>query len=108
MSITSLLVQPLPNGRRVGIRVGHFRDAMGHGRRGCGTVVAEKMKPMEHPDVPALRLEQVTHCPRAGLYADSCNRDESEQLGDCGDCAGHRAPPVEEARGRRTCLAEAL
>ena len=52
VSIASPLVRPSPNGRRVGIRIVTFEMLWG-GRRGCGTVVAEKMEPMEHSDVPA-------------------------------------------------------
>src|SRR5262245_19293723 len=80
----------------------------GAGVEGVAPSVAEKTKQMERPDVSTERLQQIPHWPRARLYVDCRRRDELEELASGGDRAGHRTPPIEEARSRRTCVAQAL
>src|SRR5262245_420991 len=80
----------------------------GAGVEGVAPSVAEKTKQMERPDVSTERLQQIPHWPPARLYVDCRRRDELEELASGGDRAGHRTPPIEEARSRRTCVAQAL
>src|SRR6266851_3246129 len=59
------------------------------------------------PHAEVERPEPIPHASQTGSHADRRDRDEPFELARCGDCAWHRAPAVEEARGRREHLAEA-
>src|SRR3979411_330055 len=59
------------------------------------------------PHAEVERPEPIPHASQTGWHADRRDRDEPFELARCGDCAWHRAPAVEEARGRREHLAEA-
>src|SRR5882724_5762313 len=59
------------------------------------------------PHAEVERPEPIPHASQTGSHADRRDRDEPFELARCGDCAWHRAPAIEEARGRREHLAEA-
>src|SRR3982074_3103781 len=58
------------------------------------------------PHAEVERPQPIPHASQTGWHADRRDRDEPFELARCGDCAWHRAPAVEEARGRREHLAE--
>src|SRR6266404_4433124 len=59
------------------------------------------------PHAEVERPEPIPHASQTGWHANRRDRDEPFELARCRDCAWHRAPAVEEARGRRERLAEA-
>src|ERR1700680_1470521 len=59
------------------------------------------------PHAEVERPEPIPHASQTGRHAHRRDRDEPFELARCGDCAWHRAPAIEEARGRREHLAEA-